>query len=203
MSIAAQTLPMSSPASLAWRDLYRFTVEEYERMSGVLEDSQVELINGLVVKKMGKKPPHIRSVKRSLKVLMSILPAGWTWRKEDPVRIPDFDEPEPDVAIVRGSDEDYDDRIPEPADVGVLVEVAEITLERDRGEKLVAYGRSGIPVYWIVNLVDCQVEVYTDPGREGYRSRLILKPGEQVALILDGSEVGRIAVEDLLRVRRS
>ncbi len=91
--------------SINWgpQDLYRMTVEEYERIGGMLDDDRVELIDGYLVKKMSKNPPHIWSVKTIYQLLAGMLPPGWTWRKEDPVRIPDFDEPEPDVAILRGS----------------------------------------------------------------------------------------------------
>ena len=121
------------------------TVEEYERMAaaGVLDDPRVELINGYLVKKMGKSPPHIWAVDAIIEALRATLPHMWC-RKEDPVRIPDFDEPEPDVTVVRGNRDDYRDRIPEPKDVVLLVEVAESTLDRDQDEKRRAYASGGI-----------------------------------------------------------
>jgi Uma2 family endonuclease len=179
-------------------ELYRFTVDEYERMSGDLEDPRVELIDGYVVKKMPKKPPHIWAVGNVLQALAASIPSGWSCRKEDPVRIPDFDEPEPDVAVVRGLREDYRNRIPMPSDVALLVEVAEATLEQDRGKKRDAYARGGIPVYWIVNLVESQVEVYSSPSPAGYQSIQVFKPGQDVPVVIDGKEVGRIAVADTL-----
>src|SRR5262249_62096530 len=98
-------------------------------------------------------------------------PAGWSARMEQPVRIPAYDEPEPDISIVRGANADYRSRVPGPADVAMLVEVSDSTLGQDQGLKLAAYARDGIPVYWIVNLVDRQVEVYTRPVKAGrYRS---------------------------------
>ena len=80
-------------------------VDEYERMAGVLDGSRVELIDGYLVRKMPKKPPHIWAVMCLVETIPSLLPPGWTWRKEDPVRIPAFDEPEPDLAVLRGSAE--------------------------------------------------------------------------------------------------
>ena len=190
--------PIPPPTLWASPDIYRFTVDEYERMAGTLEDDRVELIDGYLVKKMSKNPPHIWSVRSALDALDEMLPTGWSWRKEDPVRIPDFDEPEPDVAVVRGSKNDYKRRIPEPGDVALVVEVAESTLDRDQGQKLLAYAKGGIPVYWIVNLVDRQVEVYTNPGPEGYQSHVDFKPGQDVPVIIEGVEVGRIIVADIL-----
>lgn len=193
---AAPSIP--APTLFPWTDFYRFSVDEYERMLDVLEDASVELINGYVVKKMGKKSGHVWSVSAARKSLASLLPPGWSWRKEDPVRIPEFDEPEPDIAIVRGSEDDYQRRHPEPADVAMVVEVSETTLNRDRGEKLIAYAKGRIPVYWIVNLVDDQVEIYTDPSSDGYRSRVIKKRGDEIPVVIDGSDLGRILVTDVL-----
>jgi Uma2 family endonuclease len=174
------------------------TVEEYERIGAMLDDDRVELIDGYLVKKMSKNPPHIWSVKSVLKILDRMLPPGWTWRKEEPVRIPDFDEPEPDIAIVRGPDDDYKVRIPGPEDAALAIEASETTLDRDQSPKLSAYAKGGIPVYWIVNLVDNQVEVYFDPSPAGYKSRQDFKPGQDVPVVIGGVAVGRIAVATIL-----
>ena len=184
--------PLASPA------LYRFTVDEYERMAQVLVDPRVELIDGYVVSKMPKKPAHIWSVGRILKALEFLPTDRWTCRKEDPVRIPDFDEPEPDIAVLRGAENLYQDRIPEAKDVTLLVEVAESTLDRDRGEKRAAYARSGVPIYWIVNLVDRQIEVYSLPGTSGYGSRTDFITGDHVPVVCDGVVLGSIAVDSIL-----
>jgi Uma2 family endonuclease len=178
-------------------ELYRFNVDEYERM--VLEDNRVELINGYVVKKVPKNPTHRWTTKAALKSLETLLPTGWISQKEDSVRIPDFDEPEPDIAIVRGTDDDYKQRHPGPTDVGLLVEVSETTLDRDRNAKLPSYARGGIPIYWIINLVDQQVEVYTNPGPDGYGSRQVFTKAQAVPVVLDGRPIGQIAVDDILQ----
>ena len=75
--------------------------------------------------------------------------------------------------------------------------MAESSLRQDR-ELILIYGSAGVPTAWIVNLIDRQVEVYSDPCREGYRSRLVYKPGQDIPLVIDGVEVGRIAVADML-----
>ena len=147
---------------------------------------------------MAKSPEHGYTTKKTIKSLEAQLPAGWTWRSEQPVRVPDYDEPEPDVTIVRGTDEDYEHRIPGPDDVGLLIEISLGTLDRDRNEKLPAYARGGIPIYWLVNLVDRQVEVYTQPGPGGYRSRVDFKPGQSVRVVIDGQNLGEIAVDTIL-----
>ena len=119
-----------------------------------------------------------------------------------PVRIPDFDEPEPDVAVVRGTDEDYEYKIPTAADVALLTEVSSSTLVQDRGKKLLAYAKGRIPVYWIVNLVARQVEVYSRPGKNGYRSHKTYASGEQVPVTIGGRKLLPIAVDDLLPRRK-
>jgi Uma2 family endonuclease len=199
VTTAAPIAPVTQiqPYPPAPADLYRFNVDEYERMD--LDDPRVELINGYVVKKVPKKPTHSWTTKAVLKSLENRIPPGWTSRQEQPVLIPAFDEPEPDVAIVRGGDDDYEHRHPGPADVGLLVEVSEATLVRDQNEKLPAYARGGIPVFWIVNLVDRQVEVYSDPGPDGYRSTQVFTPGQHVPVMLDGHLIGHVAVDDILR----
>ncbi len=192
--------PLPAPAPLASPEVYRLNVDEYTRLSksGILDDDRVELLDGYLVKKMGKNPPHVWSVDTILRLLSAMLPQGWYLRKEDPIRIPNFDEPEPDIAIVRGSRETYSTNHPQPKDIALLVEVSESTLARDRGEKRAAYARGRIPIYWIVNLVDRQVEVYTRPGRRGYRSSRIFQAGQVVPVVISATEVGRIGVNDVL-----
>src|SRR5438105_375263 len=125
--------------------VYRMTVDEYERIGELLNDPRVELIDGYLVKKMSKNPEHEWTTKKVHKALDARLPPGWTSQKEAPVRIPAYDEPEPDVSIVRGTDDDYKHRLAEPADVALVVEVSESTLLQDRGPKLSAYAKDGIP----------------------------------------------------------
>src|SRR5262249_6102172 len=109
-----------------------------------------------------------------------------------------LDEPEPDVSVIRGTEEDYQDRIAEGSDVALVVEVSDTTLPQDRGKKRSAYARARIPIYWIVNLVDRQVEVYSRPGKHGYASRQVFTSGQQVPIAIGGQQVGSIAVDVIL-----
>ena len=177
------------------------TVDEYERMieDGTIgEDDPIELIEGRLVAKMTKKPDHMSSSGRARRAIESVLPPGWHARVEGLVRIPSRDsEPEPDLAVVRGDIDDYEDRHPDPADVALVVEIAKSSLAEDR--KLAeTYGGGGIPTYWIVNLVHRQLEVYARPANGTYSSLTILKKNELVDLIIDGQTVAQIAVADLL-----
>src|SRR3954471_1352470 len=135
-TVAPTPLLVSASPPLASPAVYRITVDEYERMMGALDNDRVELIDGYLVNKMGKKPPHVWAVDSVEEFLRSRLsPARWCLRREGPVRIPMFDEPEPDVVIARGTRKTYRTRHPEPADVVLIVEVSETTYDRDRGEK--------------------------------------------------------------------
>jgi Uma2 family endonuclease len=114
------------------------------------------------------------------------------------VRIPDFDEPEPDLAVVRGDDHLYENQHPGPNDVGLIIEVAESSPNRDRGLKREIYARAGIPAYWVVNLVDRQIESYSDPVGGEYPAPKVFREKDLVELIIAGRVSGVIPVTDLL-----
>jgi Uma2 family endonuclease len=199
MTTIAPTEPEVRPDRLASPAVYRMTVDEYERMNGALDSDRVELIDGYLVTKMGKKPPHVWAVDSLDPFLRSRLSAArWTVRRESPVRIPKFDEPEPDLVIARGSRKTYRSRHPEPADIALVIEVSDTTYPWDRNEKWAAYARGGIPVYWIVNLAQGRIEVYTDPKGGRYQTQRDYHAGDMVALVIDGRRRGEIAVDDVL-----
>jgi Uma2 family endonuclease len=181
-----------------------FTVDEYHQMiqAGILtEDDNVELLEGWIVPKMPRNPPHDGTLSCTHKQLAWILPAGWDIRVQCAVTTGDS-EPEPDIAVVQGDERSYLLRHPGPQDIGTLIEVADATLSRDRNEKGRLYARAGIAIYWIINLVDMQIEVYTDPTGPDpsprYRQRQDFGIGQSVPLVLGGQQVGQVAVRDLL-----
>ena len=111
-------------------------------------------------------------------------------------------EPEPDLAIVRHHRRRMKQTHPVPADVAVVIEVADSTLADDRRIKGRLYARASIPVFWIVNLVDQRVEVFADPSgpatAPSYNSRRVFGMRQSVPLVIDGIEVARVAAKDLL-----
>src|SRR5438105_9817214 len=117
--------------------------------AGILtENDPLELIEGWLVAKMTHNPPHDGTVQRINKRLGRRLPAGWDLRIQSAVTTSDS-EPEPDLVVVRGDETTYLHKHPGPADVGMLIEVADSTLSRDRQEKARLYARAGLPCYWI------------------------------------------------------
>jgi Uma2 family endonuclease len=184
------------------------TVDEYDRMveDGTIgEDDQVELWDGVVVPKMAKNPPHRVGTTKTVKALGKLIPSGWYVSKEDAVVLGSRSKPEPDAAVIRAELENDSTRDATAADCCLVVEVADKSLADDRGKKLRGYGRAGIPVYWIVNVRDNQVELYTDPdpaphgsGLGGYRSRVDYRPGDEMPVVIDGQEVGMVPVTNLL-----
>ena len=185
-------------------EVYRFTVHQYDLMvrnGTIVEDDAVELLDGIVVRKMPEGPRHDASFARCRRQIERALTAGWYLRLEGSVRIPDYNEPEPDLCVVRGDSDDYTDHHPGRGDVAMIVEVAESSLSRDRGEKRDSYGRAGIPVYWIVNLVNRRLEVYASPAGGVYPAPNILGETDSVELVIAGQVLGRILVAELLPKR--
>ncbi len=182
----------------------KFTVAEYHQMiqAGILtEDDAVELLEGWIVPKMPRKPTHDGTIQLVHERLHPVLPPGWRIRIQSAITTGDS-EPEPDLAVVRGDERSFLLRHPGPADVGAAMEVADTSLTQDRQDKGRIYARARIPLYWIVNLVDNQIEVYTyltgpDPN-PAYRRRQDYGIQDSVPLVLNAQEVARIPVRDLL-----
>jgi Uma2 family endonuclease len=168
--------------------------------AGILtEDDRVELVEGVLYRKPMKKGTHSIAARETAAALARIVPAeSYFVTREDPVRIPGrAGMPEPDVSVVRGQSRDYTEQ-PESLDVALVVEVAEKSLVFDRTEKLNAYAGGGVPVYWIVNLVDRQLEVYSSPGPDGYHSSQVYTTGQDVPIVIDGATLGQVPLVDLL-----
>jgi Uma2 family endonuclease len=192
--------PAAMPQDLIWR----LNVEQYHAMIrvGILtEEDPVELLEGWLVYKMPQNPPHRVATRLTQTALERIAPAGWYVDTQAPITLVDS-EPEPDVVVVRGEPRQYLARHPGPQDVALIVEVADTTLLRDQGAKKRLYARSGVPTYWIINLLDRRCEVYTNPqsGAEepDYQQRHDYGVSDEIPLLIDGQEVGRLTVAELL-----
>jgi Uma2 family endonuclease len=205
MSVVSDVFPPAPedpPVPIEW--LLPLSVEQYHAMArqGVLLDGDpVELWEGLLVKKMTISPSHRLATYRTRIALERIVPAGCYVDAPSPVTF-ERSEPEPDVVIVRGNAGDYPDRHPGSGDLHLIVEVADSSLRRDQGIKKRIYAKAGIRVYWIVNLIDRRVEVYSDPAgpaeQPTYQSRREYLEADRVPVVIEGREVGKIAVQDVL-----
>ena len=196
---------MSTPAMVtaAAGTGHRITADEYEAMirDGVLtENDKVELIDGQLEEIVPKGDDHVWACGELVRQLEAMSDGMWHARKEDPARVSDYDEPEPDITVATGTWRGMKGRRPRAEEILLVTEVAATTQEYDRGEKRERYARAAIPVYWIVDLKACTVEVYTDPDPDAgqYRACHVYGRNDRVPVILAGRVVGEVAVADLL-----
>ena len=164
------------------RTLHRFTVEDYYRMAatGVIPPgARVELLDGQIVDLMPIGPFHAGTVNRLNRFLTRLSQGRWLVAVQNPIRLHEHSEPQPDVLLLKPADDDYTSRHPTPADVFWLIEVADCTVESDRTDKLPAYARAGVPEVWLLNLPEKVLEVYRDPNFTGYSSHTVLRAGQE------------------------
>lgn len=179
----------------------RWTRYEYDRLirTGVLrEDDPVELIEGRLVVAEPQGDPHARAIELAGDALRAAFGRGWRVRIQLPLALGDDSEPEPDVAVVRGTPRQAPAGHPPTA--ALVVEIADRSLRSDRGPKARLYARAGIAEYWIVNLVGRLLEVRRAPAPQGrhprYRALRVARPGEILAPL--AAPAARVAVDDLL-----
>ena len=192
-------------ANSAARPLHRLSVRQYHDMiqAGVFSPGdRVELIEGYLISMAAVGPPHSYSVGKANKLFTRVLPDDWHTRIQQPVTFLKS-EPEPDLCIVRGALEDYRSRHPSPKEIGLLIEVPDSTLGYDRDLKCQLYANARVAQYWIINLIDYQLEVFEQPrasqGKPAtYRRRQTLSATEMFTLQLDNQKLGVFRVRDLL-----
>jgi Uma2 family endonuclease len=191
-----------SDMALAY-ERHRITVDEFHRMAdaGIFEpDSRIELIDGELIERMAPLyPPHASTTSRIFAAFVTRLTSRAVNRCQVPITLPDYSEPEPEITIARLEPNEYSKRHPGPADVLLVVEVAESSLDFDRRRKLPVYASSGIPEAWLVNLIDDVVEIYRDPAPDGYRTHSIVSRAQAVTTAAFPDET--FAVSDLLPLR--
>jgi Uma2 family endonuclease len=180
-------------------------VDRYEEMirAGIIgEDDPVELLDGWMVPKMTKNPRHVLVSELLRDALEKVLLDGWHICSQQPVRLA-TSMPEPDLMVVRGQRREYRERLPQGEDLGLVVEVSDAGLARDQVLKKAIYAQAGIPVYWVVNLMESRIEAYSAP-RAGkaetadYADREYFSLADAIPLVLDGRPMAVIAVRDLL-----
>jgi len=141
-----------------------FSVAEYEQIgrAGILtEDDSVELLEGVIVQKMTKYPPHDATIDILAELLWRLLPLGWFPRVQN-VFVTADSEPEPDLVITRGRPQHYLQRHPVAADAALVIEVSDSSIHRDRRKRKI-YARAGVSQYWIFDLNAGRIEMYAEP----------------------------------------
>ena len=150
--------------------------------TGVLRpDARVELLNGEIIDMSPIGPFHGSITKYLNQIFTTAARGRWIMAVQDPVRLDDHSEPQPDLMLLKPVADFYRKRHPGPGDVFLLIEVSDTSLATDQEEKLPAYGRAGIKEVWIVNLAEQTIEVYREPHFTGYGSKTILRAGDIAA----------------------
>jgi len=163
---------------------HRISVKEYYRMAetGALPpDARVELLDGQIIDMSPIGPFHGRVTKLLNRFFSAASQGRWIVSVQDPAQLDDYSEPEPDIMLLRPAADFYGERHPGPEDIYLLVEISDSSLERDLGEKLPAYARSGITEVWIVDLNEQTIEVYRQPRVAGYASKTVLSAGDKAS----------------------
>lgn len=161
-----------------------WTVAEYHRMSelGLLDsDGRTELIDGQILLMASKGIPHVIALRLLASELDNLLSQNRSTYiiTQDPIQLDDLSEPEPDLVIVKGAMLDYLEHHPYPADIHLVVEIADSTLKQDCQVKARLYARAEIVEYWVVDLKNRQVHIFRNPTATGYTNHLILNEPNQ------------------------
>jgi hypothetical protein len=192
------------------KQLHPLSLAVYEGMVeyGLLTKyDKIELLDGLMVQKVPKgDPPQVCALGLMYEALIAMKMTGWHVRTKGPIALSDGPTgrpsvPEPDVVFVRGGVRAYRMRKPNPDDLALIAEVADSSLRKDR-DRLARYAWSKVPSVWIINLTDECIEVYEQPTGPAtpaqYNVTTIHGPDDEVPVRIDGREVGRLAVKDIL-----
>lgn len=197
--------PGTTPRGKSGLVPYRLTVRQFEKMidAGIFRpEDRVELLAGRLIKKMTTYDPHDFAVDQLGDILGRILPGDWIARQEKSVVLGRHWRPQPDISVARGPRTRYRSQAPRAADLGMLVEASDSTYAKDRGIKWTKYASCRVPTYWIVNIPERRIEVYSSPaGRGGaaqYRDRKDYGPNDEVPVMIEGREIGRIKVGDII-----
>ena len=161
----------------------RFTVQAYSQMrqAGILtEDERVELIDGEVREMSPIDPIHAATVNRLNHQLADKVRGRAIISVQNPIRLDAYNEPQPDLTLLRWDNDFYEQRHPLPKDILIAMEVANTSLVYDRREKLPRYAAAGIPEVWLINIGRKTIEQYTKPADGQYTAMQVVVPGQQI-----------------------
>lgn len=167
----------NEPLTINRNQLRLWTVAEYHRMveTGVLaSDEPVELVAGQILRMSPQKTPHATAVTLTRLLLEKLLGEQVLVRTQLPVTLSDRSEPEPDVAVVIADPLRYLDHHPLPAEIYLIIEIADTTLNKDCVLKAKDYAQFGIQDYWVLDLNQRQLHVFRDPTSASYQKQTVL-----------------------------
>jgi Uma2 family endonuclease len=158
------------------------SADEYERMgqAGIFRpDARLELLEGEIYEMSPIGSLHAACVDALALILTELASRRFIVRTQSPIRLDDFSEPQPDVALLRWRDDFYRDSHPTSADVLLVIEVADTTVESDRRYKIPLYAKAGIKEAWLVNLPEGKIELYAEPANGAYQMNREFKRDEE------------------------
>ena len=157
----------------------KWTVEDYHRMveAGILDDRQVELLNGEIIETVLEGTPHANLSTKGANYLRKLLGDRVEIREGKPITLPNHSEPEPDIAVVQPLEEEYFEHHPYPENIFWLIELSNASLEKDLEVKRKTYATAGIAEYWVVNLKQMELIVFRSPNNGDYQQETTLTEG--------------------------
>lgn len=178
----------------------KWSVDDYHRMveAGILADRKAELLQGEIVEMAPEGKPHAHLSSSAADYIREQLPGQVKVREEKPITLPDDSEPEPDIAIVQNLGDIYLDHHPYPENIFWLVEYADASLKKDLEVKSLIYAEAAILEYWVVNLKQMELVIFTQPEKGGYRQQQTLVEGQVSPLTFPTIS---LAVERFIRRR--
>ena len=157
------------------------SAEEYHKMgeAGILQEKGIELINGEILKMSPIGSNHLSCVNLLTEILFEKLNKREVIISvQNPIRLDEYSEPEPEISLLKRTEDHYSSRLPNADDTLLVIEIAESSLEYDRTIKLPLYAENAVPEFWLINLKQKQVEAYWEPSSGAYRFRELLRAGD-------------------------
>jgi len=180
------------------RPVFRLGVDAYHQMidNGIFDqDDRVELIEGELRAMPPIKPDHAGKTNRLNRLLNLRVGDQALVTVQNPLTLPPHSEPEPDLMLLRPRDDFYERANPTPKDTLLVIEICDSSLRYDQEVKVPLYAAHGVPEVWLVDLQHRRLEIYREPGTDGYRLILRPDPTEVIAPVLLPSL--RVPVKDV------
>ena len=197
MTILVKEKPIIAP--IIPSNIWRISVDRFLDLvdaGAFTEDEHVELLEGFIVEKMTANPPHAHIVDILVALLIRMLPIHYLVGNQRPF-LADDSVPEPDLMVYTGRKGQFFDEHPNASNVAFLIEVSDSTLADDQKRKKRIYARAGVREYWIVNIPESQIEVYTHPRNMTFKQIHIYSGSDKVPVMLNNQQIGAINISDI------